>query len=122
MILALDSLSILLLSAGFFFFFATAVGLIRFPDFYCRMHAAGKGDTLSTMLMMMGLALFQSYPFSGEAFLVSLKIMFIAVFIFMSSPTASHAILDAGYKTGEPMWKKENSQNKNEESDHDLAV
>ena len=35
---------------GLVFFLGTAVGMVRFPDFYTRMHAAGKGDTLSTML------------------------------------------------------------------------
>jgi len=52
MIFAMDTISVLLMSAGFFFFFATAVGILRFPDFYCRMHAAGKGDTLSSMLFV----------------------------------------------------------------------
>ena len=35
-------------------FLGSAVGMVRFPDFYTRMHAAGKGDTLSTMLMLLG--------------------------------------------------------------------
>ena len=39
---------------GLVFFLGTAVGMVRFPDFYTRMHAAGKGDTLSTMLMLAG--------------------------------------------------------------------
>ena len=39
---------------GLIFFFGSAVGMVRFPDFYTRMHAAGKGDTLSTMLMLGG--------------------------------------------------------------------
>lgn len=107
MTLAIEIIAIVLMFAGFFFFVATAVGILRFPDFYCRMHAAGKGDTLSTMLMMMGLALYHLEHFSVDTVLVSLKIMFIAVFIFLSSPTASHAIINAGYKYGEPLWKNE---------------
>ena len=39
---------------GLVFFLGSAVGMVRFPDFYTRMHAAGKGDTLSTMLMLLG--------------------------------------------------------------------
>lgn len=96
----IETISIALLAAGFFFFFATAVGVIRFPDFYCRMHAAGKGDTLSTVLMLSGLALYNLSHFSGAALLVSAKIIFIAIFIFMASPTATHAIIDAGYESG----------------------
>ena len=96
--------SALLLAAGFFFFLATSIGIIRFPDFYCRMHAAGKGDTLSTLLMLTGLALLHVEHFSGAALLVSIKIMFIAVFIFLASPTACHAILDAGFSSGDAPW------------------
>lgn len=103
----IDAFTIVLMLLGFLFFFATAVGIIRFPDFFCRMHAAGKGDTLSTMLILGGLALYNLSHFSGGALLVSVKIMFIAVFIFMVSPTATHAIIDAGYEYGEKPWSKE---------------
>ena len=50
---------IILTIAGLFFFFATTIGVLRFPDFYTRMHAAGKGDTLSSLFMLIGMALFQ---------------------------------------------------------------
>ena len=103
----IDALTIALMLLGFLFFLATSVGSLRFPDFFCRMHAAGKGDTLSTLLIMGGLALYNLSHFSGEALLVSVKIMFIAVFIFMVSPTATHAIIDAGYEYGEKPWSKE---------------
>jgi len=103
-------IAIVLITAGFFFFCATSIGIIRFPDFYCRLHAAGKGDTLSTVLILAGLALLNLNHFSGETLLVSLKIMFIAVFIFMASPAATHAILNAGYQSGvEPWAQKKNT-------------
>ena len=51
----MNSIVILLVASGLIFFFATTVGLLRFPDFYSRMHAAGKGDTLSSLLMLAGL-------------------------------------------------------------------
>ena len=69
-------------------------------------HAAGKGDTLSTTLILGGLALYNLSHWSGDALLVSLKIAFIAVFIFMASPTATHAIIDAGYEYGEKPWTR----------------
>ena len=40
----LDILVILFMVVGLFFFFGTTIGILRFPDFYCRTHAAGKGD------------------------------------------------------------------------------
>jgi len=109
--------SAVFMAAGFFFFLATSVGVLRFPDFYCRMHAAGKGDTLSTILMLVGLALYNLEHFSGDALLVSAKIMFISVFIFMASPTATHAILNAGYESGAVPWSREKR-----EGDDDLAA
>jgi multicomponent Na+:H+ antiporter subunit G len=91
-------LSMVLIVAGLFFFFATTIGILRFPDFYTRMHAAGKGDTLSSFLVLLGLALYHlSAPISFETVLVSLKIMAIIPFVFLASPTATHAIIDAGY-------------------------
>ncbi|MBU0755833.1 MAG: monovalent cation/H(+) antiporter subunit G [Planctomycetes bacterium] len=106
----INLIAMALLVVGFFFFVATAIGVIRFPDFYCRMHAAGKGDTLSTVLMLSGLALYNLSHFSGETFLVSAKIIFIAVFIFMASPTATHAIIDAGYESGLKPWTKDGEE------------
>lgn len=106
----IEVISIVLISAGFLFFFATSVGVVRLPDFYCRMHAAGKGDTLSTALILTGLALYNLAHFSGDALLVSVKIMFIAVFIFLASPTASHAILDAGFETGAEPWTRDSTR------------
>jgi multicomponent Na+:H+ antiporter subunit G len=104
--------SALLIASGFCFFLATSIGILRFPDFYCRMHAAGKGDTLSTLLILTGLALLHLEHFSGAAMLVSIKIMFIAVFIFMASPTASHAILDAGFSSGDAPWVRKDGEGK----------
>ena len=43
---------------GILFFLGGVIGLLRFPDFYTRMHAAGKGDTLSTVLIIGGFILY----------------------------------------------------------------
>jgi multicomponent Na+:H+ antiporter subunit G len=105
-----NSLTVAFLAAGLFFFFATTVGLLRFPGFYARMHAAGKGDTLSPLLILLGLIIFNSGHFSMETLLVDLKIAFISVFIFLASPTATHAIIDAGYESGVVQWHKEEQE------------
>jgi len=97
---------IVLILAGLVFFFATTVGLLRFPDFYSRMHAAGKGDTLSSLLMLLPLALYNFHEINMANLLVALKILLIGVFIFMASPTATHAIIDAGYEAGIKPWTK----------------
>ena len=102
----LNVIIVTLMSLGLFFFFGTAVGLIRFPDFYTRMHAAGKGDTLSSVLLLTGLALYHLHHLSVETALVSLKIMSIVVFVFIASPTATHAIMDAGFEANVKHWSK----------------
>jgi multicomponent Na+:H+ antiporter subunit G len=103
----MDVVIIILTVTGLLFFFATTVGLIRFPDFYSRMHAAGKGDTLSSLLMLLALILYNFHEINLANLLVALKILLIVVFIFMASPTATHAITDAGYESGAKPWTKE---------------
>ena len=106
----INTFTIILISAGFFFFFATTVGIIRFPGFYARMHAAGKGDTISPVLMLLGLAIYNLHHFSWASVLVSIKIMLISVFIFLASPTATHAIMDAGYEAKVKHWTRRNTE------------
>lgn len=105
----IDILVIALISLGIIFFFGATIGIIRFPDFYTRMHAAGKGDTLSTLLILLGFAIFNLHHFSWLNLLVSLKIVFISVFIFVTSPTTTHAIMDAGFEAGIKPWQKEDT-------------
>lgn len=96
----LDLISMLLIAAGLVFFVGAAVGLVRFPDFYTRMHAAGKGDTLSSLLVISGFALHEFKDFDGMDFVLALKMLAICLFIMMTSPTSTHALIDAGYEDG----------------------
>ena len=102
----MDIVVIMLTVTGLLFFFATTVGILRFPDFYSRMHAAGKGDTLSSLLMLLALALYNFHEVNLANLLVAVKILLIVVFIFMASPTATHAITDAGFEAGLKPWTK----------------
>nr|WP_010131689.1 monovalent cation/H(+) antiporter subunit G [Microbulbifer agarilyticus] len=76
----------LLLFLGCFFMLTGAIGLLRFPDFYSRMHAAGVTDTLATVLILSGLMLMAGWS------LALFKLALIMLFIFFTSPTASHAL------------------------------
>ena len=91
---------------GLIFFTGGGVGILRLPDFYTRLHPAGKLDTLGLLTMMLGVAIFNLHHFTWGALLTSLKILFIVVFIFLSSPTATHSIVDAGVRAGLEPWKK----------------
>ena len=103
-------LVIVLIVTGLLFFFATTVGLLRFPDFYSRMHAAGKGDTLSSLLLLLALVLHNFHEINLANLLVAMKILLIVVFIFMASPTATHAITDAGFESGVKPWQKDTTE------------
>tara|TARA_B000000441_G_C21719093_1_gene337871 strand:- start:707 stop:1126 length:420 start_codon:yes stop_codon:yes gene_type:complete len=93
---------------GLIFFLGTAVGMVRFPDFYTRMHAAGKGDTLSTMLMLAGFGLVMMEDFSVNSWLLLLKILGIVLFIFITTPTSSHALMRAAFEDDEmPLGEKD---------------
>lgn len=114
-------LAIILISAGIFFFLGAAIGVIRFPDFYTRMHAAGKGDTLSSLLVLLGFAVYQLKDFHSIShdwviLLVILKLMAISTFILLTSPTSTHALMNAGWEDGiEPKLKEGDDTNHLEE-------
>jgi multicomponent Na+:H+ antiporter subunit G len=93
---------------GMVFFSGGCIGILRLPDCYTRLHAAGKLDTLGGLMMVSGLALYSILPLTLEAVLMGIKIMLIVVFIFLSSPTATHAMVDAAIRAGLEPWFKEN--------------
>lgn len=95
-----------LVVAGVFFFAVGVVGVLRFPDFYTRLHAAGKCDSLAAVLVIAGVALYNLTDYSFANLLVSIKIMAIAVFVFIASPTATHAITKAALVMGVEPWRR----------------
>ena len=99
-------LAMVLIAAGLFFFAIGTIGILRFPDFYTRLHAAGKCDSLAAVLVIAGVAAYNLGDFSLAAVLVSLKILAIAVFVFVASPTATHAITEAALIVGVKPWTK----------------
>ena len=103
----LDVVGMILATIGLVFFLGAAVGLYRFPDFYTRMHAAGKGDTLSSLLILAGFALITLDDFSTVSWLLVVKVMAIVLFIMLTSPTSTHALMRAGFEDGvEPVTKE----------------
>lgn len=84
------------LLAGGFFCVVGGIGLLRLPDFYSRTHAAGLTDTLGAGLILIGLTL-QSLEYH---WLVVVKLLLILVFLFFTSPTASHALVRAAFTRG----------------------
>ena len=97
---------IILLLFGLLFFAGGSMGLLRFPDFYTRLHAAGKLDTMGLLTTMLAMALYALHDFTWSAVLTGLKIMLIVAFVFITSPTATHAVIDASRRAGLEPWTK----------------
>ena len=94
MALALDVLSWLCLGGGAIFMVITGIGLVRLPDVFCRMHAAGIGDTLGMILILLGLALQTDWGLN------LFKLLLIFVFIVFTSPTSTNALAKAALLGG----------------------
>ena len=102
----MDIVIIILLVSGLIFFTGGSVGILRFPDFYTRLHPAGKLDTAGLVLTMSSMALYTLHEFSIASLLTAFKIILIVAFVFFTSPTATHAIIDAGVRAGLGHWTK----------------
>ena len=96
----------LLLAAGVFFFAIAVLGILRLPDFYTRLHAASKCDTLGLMLILLAVILYTLQDFSFANILVSLKLLAILGFVFVASPTAANAITESALINGIKPWNK----------------
>ncbi len=71
-----------------------AIGIVRFPDFYTRLHAAGVTDTAGAELIVFGMML------QAPSWIVVAKLGFISVFLALTSPVATHAIAHAAWMVG----------------------
>jgi multicomponent Na+:H+ antiporter subunit G len=91
---ALFAGSVAAMTTGLVFVLAGAIGVIRLPDFYTRMHAAGVTDTLGAELITLGLIL-QAQDWQTVA-----KLFLVGLLVFLTSPTSSHAIANAAHRAG----------------------
>src|SRR5574341_1686202 len=83
---------------GTFLILMTGIGLIRFPDAYCRMHAAGKAGTLGVVLVVLG----ATVHFAGTAQDVWMRGLLAVFFQFLTTPAATHLLAQAAYVCGYP--------------------
>jgi len=102
----LDIVCIIFVLGGLLFFTGGSVGIIRLPDFYTRMHPAGKLDSMGSLMVIIGLFVYIMETPNLLNALTGLKIVLIAVFMYLSSPTATHCIVDAAMRSGLKPWEK----------------
>ncbi len=94
------AITVLFVCVGAFFFLVGTIGILRLPDFYSRTHAATKCDTVGAGSILVGLAVYTGLEFD------SLKILAIAAFVLLTSPTAGHALARAAFRTGLVPWTR----------------
>jgi len=95
-------LSGIFLLAGSFFAVVGAIGVIRMPDLFTRLHAAGVTDTMGAGLILLGLM------FLGGFSLVTVKLILVLGFLWFSSPVSTYALAAATLASGqEPFWSED---------------
>ncbi len=95
----IEWLSSLCLLSGALFMLLASIGILRFPDLFTRLHASTKSVSLGMVLILTAVAL------HFHEFWVTLVVISIVIFIFMTAPTASHMIGRAAYFLRVPMWQ-----------------
>lgn len=113
--MVLEVIAGILTALGGLFFLTSAVGLMRFPDVYSRMHAAGIADAMGALLTTAGLILFSFIPEEGQQvgvpeLLLAVKLVFILFFLWVSGTTATHALAKSAWLSGLKPWSKEDGQ------------
>jgi multicomponent Na+:H+ antiporter subunit G len=97
-----------LLSTGALFCVIGGIGVLRMPDFYTRTHAASLPDTLGASLILAGLML------QGGGWIVTVKLLSVLFLLFLTGPTAGHALVKAAHASG-LRWQGEDDTHQPEE-------
>jgi len=100
LLIAIKIIISILLLGGCLLIMSGVLGIVRFPDFYCRAHAATKGPTVGIMMIMLGSIIF--YAVSGS---FSSRNVLTSIFIMITAPVSAHLLLKNAYHSGIEMWK-----------------
>jgi len=90
----LPYLSGLSLAIGTLALVVGSLGLIRLPDVFSRIHAVGMMDTAGVGFIVLGMMIHEGFS------LISVKLAAVAVFLFFTSPIATHAVAQVAHKSG----------------------
>lgn len=92
--LVIDILSWACLLSGAAFCLIGAIGMVRLPDVWARLHGASVIDAAGFLLLMFGMML------QAGLSLITIKLAVILLFVLITGPTASHAVANAAYVSG----------------------
>jgi multicomponent Na+:H+ antiporter subunit G len=104
-----------LLLVGSFLCISGGIGLLRFPDFYTRMHAVGVTDTLGAGMILVGLMILST------DFLVFSKLVMVLLFTLLIGPTTSHVLAKAAFNNG-VIPKNSNNLNQSDEKENTSSI
>lgn len=93
-----EIIATLFILSGAVFFVGSAIGMLRLPDFYSRIHASGNSETMGCMLSFIGLIIYEGPTFTA------LKMAFVFLIVFLANPIGSHILSKAAYKSGHKIW------------------
>lgn len=94
-----ETIGFILIIGGLFFNCAGCLGLVRLPDVYNRLQAATKCVTLGTCFILLGVVFYNGINS------ISIKALLCIWFIFITSPTAAHAVARASHRAGFKLWE-----------------
>jgi multicomponent Na+:H+ antiporter subunit G len=97
-----ELLAAVCLLLGTFLMVVTGLGLLRLPDVFCRMHAAGKAGTLGVVLNILGAVI----AFAGTANDVTFRGLLAVLFQFLTTPAATHLLARAAYLCEYPLSER----------------
>jgi multicomponent Na+:H+ antiporter subunit G len=99
---AIEILSWICISLGSFFVVCGALGILRMPDLYTRLHSASVIDTTGAGFLILGMILQAGWS------LVTIKLVFVLAIFFFTLPVASHALSRAAlYEGMKPVLKED---------------
>lgn len=110
-----EILSALFILGGAIFFVGSAIGMLRLPDFYSRIHASGNSETLGCMLSFIGLMIYEGPTINA------LKMAMVFIIVFLANPIGSHILGKAAYKSGHKvLTAKDLAKEKEEDEDANI--
>lgn len=105
--MVVDILSGLCIAAGIVALITGSIGLVRLPDLYSRTHAVGMMDTAGVGFIILGLIIHEGFT------LISVKLALVGIFLFFTSPIATHAVAQVAYRAGlKPVLDEDRSRSK----------
>ena len=84
----------ILLVSGSFFTVIGAIGIVRFPDFWSRLHGASVSDSAGMLLLIAGMGFYAGLS------MVTVKLLIIGILLLITGPTTTHAVANAALVSG----------------------